>query len=714
MKEKLLLIAEKASLMNELKSVYNKYKKDIKYDIDFIALAGHVCMYGKPNDYEQWDKKWVELESYLPMMPEKWKINVTPNKKDVFYSVKKKIEEGNYDGFICATDADREGNLIFYLLETKLNKKIKTYRFWVNDLTDQAILKSFNSMVDLHKDTFQQNLTYASILRSRFDWLVGMNVSVSASLKSGMLMKVGRVKTPTLKLVYDNSKAIDEFVPKTTYGVVCKYKEGFKGYLVEDKTEVSFEKKGDAEDIITKLNNTAVIKSIEKKIVKTNAPALFKLSDLQVYANKTNGYSAEKTLELVQSLYEKKIVSYPRCDCRVVSTESTKEFPKMLKVTALFPKLEKYANLVNSNDIATVAKTKKYVDDDEVNKSSHTALVPTGVIPDLSSLSEDEKNVLEIICQRFLSIFLPLLKEEKTTLLADNNGYTFKSNGKAILDKGYTVLFNKSLEDNLLPANLKDGQTLAVTEIIPNEKISTPPARLTQGDLVSIMENINRFIEDKELKNIMKEAKGIGTPSTRGSIISNLIKDGYIDVKKAKKVEQLYISEKGKQYIENLKDFDMVSPELTAEWEGKLKEVEYGNMNSKEFSDEMVSYLKNTIKRINETHMNRVVNNKASESKTVIGKCPRCGKDVIETQKAFSCSGWNQDPPCKFTIWKDNKFLAASKKKLTATKVKKLLSEGSYTEKGLISKSGKKYDAKIQLEDTGTYVNLKPIFEKNN
>ena len=188
------------------------------------------------------------------------------------------------------------------------------------------------------------------------------------------------------------------------------------------------------------------------------------------------------------------------------------------------------------------------------------------------------------------------------------------------------------------------------------------------------MENINRLIENKELKEIMKEAKGIGTPSTRGSIISSLIKDGYIDIKKSKKIEQLYISEKGKQYIENLKDFDVASPELTAEWEGKLKDVEHGKINSKKFSDEMIEFLNNTIKKINQTHMNRVVNNKASEAKTVIGKCPRCGRDVVETQKAFGCSGWNQDPPCKFTIWKDNKFLSTSKKKLTAAKVRKLLS----------------------------------------
>ena len=713
MKEKLLLIAEKPSLMRELKAVYNNHKNEINYIIDFMALAGHVCMYGKPNDYEQWNKKWVELEPYLPMVPDKWKINVMNDKKDLFNSVKKKIEENNYDGIICATDADREGNLIFYLLETKLNKKLKTYRFWVNDLTEKAILKSFNSMVDLHKDKFQQNLTYASILRSRFDWLVGMNISVSATLKSYMLMKIGRVKTPTLKLVYDNSKAIDEFVPKTTYGVTCDYKEGFQGVLVDDKGEISFEKKEEAQDLISKLKSKAVIKSIEKKVVTTNAPALFKLSDLQVFANKSNGYSAEKTLELVQSLYEKKLVSYPRCDCRVISTETTKEFPQMLKAVSVITEFEKYAKSVNKDSFTTVAKTKKYVDDAEVNKSSHTALVPTGAIPDLSALSDDEKNILKIIFSRFLSIFMPPLKEEKTILLADNNGHTFKSNGKVVIQKGYTELLNKNLADNILPTGLKENQFLDVTKMMPNEKVSTPPARLTQGDLIALMENINRLIEDKELKEIMKEAKGIGTPSSRGSIISSLIKDGYIDVKKSKKSEQLFISEKGKQYIENLTGFEVVSPELTAEWEGKLKEVEHGEMNSKQFSDEMLEFINSTIEKIKETQMNKVVNGKVSENKTVIGKCPRCGCDIVETDKAFGCLGWKNTPPCKFTIWKNNKFLAASKKKLTATKVKKLLTDGFYVEKGLTSKTGKKYDAKIVLEDTGKYVNLKPEFANN-
>lgn len=713
MKEKLLLIAEKPSLMRELKAVYDTHKNQINYNIDFTALAGHICAYAKPSEYTEWNKKWTELQPYLPMIPDKWKINIIDDKKKMYSDIKKKIEEGHYDGLICATDADREGNLIFYLLEQKLNKKMKCYRFWVNDLTEKAILKSYGSMVDLHKDTFQQNLTYASILRSRFDWLIGMNISISASLKSGMTMKIGRVKTPTLKIVYDNSKAIDEFVPKTTYGVTCKYKEGFTGILVDNKTEKSFETKKEAEDIISQLKKVATITSIEKKTVKTIAPPLFKLSDLQVYANKVKGYSADKTLELVQSLYEKKIVTYPRTDCRVLSSESVNDFSQMMKTLSIFPELSQYVSKISQKDFDNVAKNKKYVDNDEVNKSSHTALVPTGASATNLNLTTDETEILKMICIRFLSIFLPPLVEEKTALLTDNNGYTFRSNGKMIIDKGYTVLLNKNLEDNILPTNLKEKDILNVTELIPNEKTSVPPTRLTQGELIAIMENINKLIDDKELKEIMKEANGIGTPATRASIITALIKDGYIDVKKSKKSEQLFISEKGKQYIENIKDFDITSPELTAEWEGKLKKVEHGNMNSKEFSDKMKEFLNETIQQINQTRMNQVVNNRASVQTTVVGKCPRCGCDVIETSKGFSCSGWKNDPPCKFSIWKSNKLLAASKKKLTAAKVKKLLEKGYYEENNLVSKTGKKYNTKIVLEDTGEYVNLKLDFNNS-
>lgn len=708
MKEKLLLIAEKPSLMNELKDVYTKNKGKIPYNIDFIALAGHICGYSKPDAYSEWKKPWQELDSLLPMIPEKWKIDVLGSKKDLYKTISKKIKDGKYDGFICATDADREGNLIYYLLENKIGcSKKKTYRLWLNDLTEKAILKAFGEMKDLHKDTSQVNLTHASILRSRFDWLVGMNISVSASVHSNMVMKIGRVKTPTLKLVYDNSKAIDEFESVTTFGVDVNYIEGFSGTYINEDGEVRFKTEKEAKDFLAKLGKKAKVVSVEKNKVSTYAPELFKLSDIQVYAGKTYGYSPDKTLDLVQKLYEKKLLTYPRCDCRVVSTETTKSFPNLLKSVSCIPEFSDFVKKISKSDIDRASKSKKYVNDVEVNKNSHTALIPTEQKPNVSSLSKDELNILKTVYARFLAIFLPPTIEEKTVLIADIDKCLFKSNGKKTLSLGFASLYNKKPEDIIIPDNIKKGDNLNVKEFEVKEKTTVPPARLTESELIRVMENISKYINDKELKEVMKSAKGIGTPSSRASIIKSLIADGYIDVKTQKKASLLFISPKGKQYIENLTGFDIVSPELTAVWEDKLRQIERGERNSVEFSSEMNEFLRKTIDKINSASMQKV---SYSSNLSVVGKCPRCGCDIVETPKAFSCTGYKNSPACKFAIWKNNKLLSASNKKLTAAKVKKLLSSGKYEEKGLVSKSGKKYNAVIVLEDTGDFVGLKLTF----
>lgn len=704
MKEKLLLVAEKPSLMRELKNVYDKNKSSMPYTIDFISLAGHVCGYALPSKYETWDKSWQELSEILPMIPDKWKIDVMQSKKDIFQNIKDRLSQGKYDGLICATDSDREGNLIFYLLENKLQNKKKVYRIWIHDLTDKAIKDAYANMVDFHKDTFQKNLTYASILRSRFDWLVGMNYSVAASVKSGMTMKMGRVKTPTLKMVYDNSMAIDNFVPKTTYLVDVTYKEGFHGNLIENNEEKRFETKEDAEAIIKTLPSSAKIVSYKKEKTNTMAPALYKLSDLQTHANKLFGYSVADILAIVQSLYEKKILSYPRTDCRFVSEEAAKDFGPILESGKNIPELIKIINAISPDSISKTVGNKKYVNDKEVNKSSHTALIPTGQDFDFNALSEKERNILKTVYIRFVSIFMPPLIEEKTTILADAAPYTLKTNGKVVVSKGWSELVGKNTVDLNLPDGLKEGDMLHIEKYETRESVSTPPARLTEGELINRMENVAKFVKDEKLKRILKESEGIGTPSSRASIISSLIADNYVETKKSKKTETLFISEKGKQYIENIIDLDITSPELTAVWEDRLKAVERGELDSVEFSDKMKSFLNENIKTIKTTTMARTFSKGPAE---VIGKCPKCGCEVIENSKAFSCVGYKNDPPCKFTLWKENALLKSQHKKLTKTMVKSLLKNGKCHVKGLVSKSGKKYDADFILEDTEKGVNLK-------
>jgi DNA topoisomerase-3 len=695
--EKLLLIAEKPSLMRDLQNTYNKHRSEIPYDIDFVALSGHVCCYATPKEYPEWDKKWVDLP--IPMIPADWKINVISDKNNIIKDIKAKLDKTSYDGLICATDADREGNLIYYLLEAKLKlSKYKAYRLWVHDLTDEAILKSYKSMVDYRRDPFQKNLTYASILRSRFDWLVGMNATVAATLKSNSLMNIGRVKSPTIKLVYDNSMAIDNFVPKTTYGIDCECKEGITGTMFDENGDVSFKTEAEARNVYSILPDNGIVESFEKKIEKTLAPKLFKLSDLQIEANRAFGYSAQKTLELAQSLYEThKLLSYPRCDCRSISTAVANDFDKLLKPLAAISELKSWVATVDSAAKKRVASTKKYVNDEDVNKNSHTALIPTSTVPDISKLSPDELNILKMVYKRFLAIFLPPLEETKTEIIFKIGDKTFKTRGKITNSKGYTEVLEKKSDDVIVP-DMKKGDKVSVKEFRTTEHTTTPPDRLTEGKLIAEMENIQKYIEDKGLKAVIKEAGGIGTPATRAGIISAIIKEGYVEKRKSKKAECLYISDKGKQYIENLQGFKVILPELTAEWEEKLKSVEQGSLNSTEFSNQMNKFVQLLIDDIE----SRVNMKNTAVSATSIGKCPKCGCDIIEGNKGFGCAGYKNNPPCKFVIWKSNRLLETQGKKMTATIAKSLLTNGKCLVKGLKSaKTGKTYDAYVVLLDDG-------------
>ena len=700
--EKLLLIAEKPSLMREIESVYKKNRATIPYNIDFVALAGHICGYENPKSYPEWDKPWKDIQ--LPMIPSKWKIDILPGKNNIYKDISDKLKKGHYDGIICASDADREGNFLFYLAANKLNiLSKKTYRFWVHDLTDKGIMDAFKSMVDMSTDKFQKNLTEASILRSQFDWLIGMNFTVSATVHTNALMKIGRVKTPTLKIVYDNCNAIDNFKPVTTYEIESHYKEGFVGA----HTDKRFKTKEEAQKVIDTLGNIATVTKIENKIVKTQAPQLYKLSSLQIDAGKAFGFSPDKTLSLVQALYEKhKVVSYPRTDCVYISSALSKDFSNLLNVCKVIPGVDKFVNGITAADMKSVTANKKYVNDPEVNKSSHTALVPTGKLPNMSILSDDEEKILGMIYKRFVAIFLPPLVEDKCSVstVNDKNGLEFKSNGKVIKDEGYTALYDSKREDNELPA-LTKGQKVNVKEFKIADKTTTPPARLTTASLVKEMENVQKYIDDKELKDVMSEAEGIGTPATRGAIISALISDGYMEVKKSKKTELLYITTKGKDYIENLLGFSIVSPELTAEWEKKLKQIEEGKLESQKFEKDMIEFVKTISKEMSSVEMKKS-SGFSNSDKEVFAKCPKCGKNIYENSKAYSC----EDKDCGCVIFKDDKYFKSIGKKMTKAIATSLFNKKKVALKGLKSKSGKEYDATIIVDFSDKYPSYKMEF----
>lgn len=691
--KKYLFLAEKPSLMRDVQSVYKKHLKEVNDkvgEIEFIALAGHMCRLLDPKEYLDWDDKWANLT--LPLIPPTFKIAPIADayKKSILKDIKEKSK--TYDGIIVGTDPDVEGNGIYYLIEQNLGlSKKQALRYWYDDQTEKNLLKGLLTLTDYHKNPRDVRMTQSYLIRSHIDWLIGMNFTIGMTVKSNFLMKVGRVKAPTLQIVYNNCKAIDEFTAKTDYELVEKYKQGFDGTYIEESNSVRFTTKKEALDFSKKLSNKAKVISIETKKAKTYAPNLYTLSALQTDAGSKYGLSPKETLDIVQFLYEspQHLVTYPRTDGAYVSTEKAKDFPDLLNTVKSISDLKKFADKVSAPDIAAAAKNERYVNDAKAAKASHDALLPTTTKPDFSKLNDKQIKVYMLICKRFLSIFMEPLTEEKTVLLADNSGYTFKTNGKKTLIKGWTDLYDKKSEDTLLPPVKKDN-VLDITGFDAVEKTTTPPTRLTQATLIQAMENVQKFITEKEYKDVLKLVHGIGMQSSRAAIIDDLIKTGYMEEKG--KGKGLYITDSGKAYIKNLSGLSIVSPILTAQWEQKMGEIRDGSRRYEDVEAEMLDFVKETTKEIQK----KTVETHAPSAKgTSSYKCPYCGKSMIKGPYGYFCAGRKEG--CKFVV-----PAVVASKKLTEGNVKTIIEKGETgLIKGFKSKAGKSFDAKLKRKNDG-------------
>ena len=685
---KALLIAEKPSLMRTIQDVY----RQINYPdtIIFKSFAGHIIGLKNPKDYGvvdgvDWSNK-LWNEDMIPMIPNKFLYQVSSDKKAMYRDLTNEIASGDYDYIINACDPDREGNHIFQLFYNYSKCTLPIKRFWTNDLSFGNVENALRNLRydgdGLKPDL--KHLTESAILRAWSDWLFGMNFTIGVSLQMHTTVKIGRVKTATHMMLAQREDEIKNFVPKTTYELESIYKENFSGTLFDENGNIRFEKKDDADDILKKLGQTAIVESITTKKETTQAPQLYKLSDLQTDASKMFGYNADKVLDVAQSLYEKKVLSYPRTDCRYVGTELTKGFSTLLKSVATLKELEPYIKNLSKQDLDNVAKNKRYVNDKELAKSGHYALSPTSVRPSWQTLTPEEKNILTIVYKRFLAIFLPPMICNKTTLITNNNTYTFKTTGKELISKGYTEIYGTNIIDNLLP-NLKKGDIVNVDKFEMKEKTTTAPPRYTQGTLIAAMENPAKFLEDDNLKEIIKEKQGIGTQATRSTIIRNLLDDKYVEEKKGKgKASYLYVTDLGMKIYENLKGEDFASVDMTGVWEEKLSKVAEGTYSFASYESELRQYVKDTVKHIKQMNLN-----KYNSSKNVIGKCPICGKDFIEGKNGYFCSSEN----CDFHIGK--KILQATSSK---TEVLKLIEGKETKEMKFVRNNGEEFKSKLHLE----------------
>lgn len=673
-RKKAILIAEKPSLMKEIQSVYNHNRSAIPYDIEFTTFAGHVMGLVQPAVYtpewEKWDMK------QLPMMPNEFIYRAVPSKTSMYEEVKRKVLHGGYDFGIVATDPGREGELIAWAFLDEIQTPIPFKRLWFRDLTEDVLKESLQNLREY--DSVLNGIKDASYKRSQMDWLIGMNFSRAYGMLTNKKAPLGRVMTPTLKIVVDRELELRNFVPKPFWELEGDF-GSYQGLYVDEEGNAAFDDKAKAKAMIPKFGKKGTVLDVMVKKETKYAPELHSLANLQNECNRLFGYTMSETLAVAQSLYEKKLLSYPRTDSAHLTEAIAKTFPKMLKPLLELPELkEETANVLGDTSLLqSVAKNKKYVNDKKV--SDHYAITPTGLVPAFIKLSKEEQNVYMTVAKRFLAIFLPPMITEKTSIVTDANSHTFKTNGSVLKSLGYMRLYPSKNNDTMLPV-VKKGETYDLVDVKLLEKKTSPPPRYNDETLGKIMENVARLIEDDEMKEIMKQKNGIGTPATRGNIVDKLVDLQMIERKR----KSFYATDYGISLIEGLGDLDITSPMLTATWEQKLTEMEQANYSPVLFDQEMREYIAKTVQKLKGLKVS------LASDKPSLGACPKCGSSVIDGKNFYLCEKYKDT--CDFLVGHEQWGTKISK-----TELKKLLN-GKPTKKLKFKKGEKEWETELMLD----------------
>lgn len=648
---KLLVVAEKPSVARDIARVLKCGKKGdgFLYGDNFIVswAVGHLITLWDPADYDEKYKKWAFRD--LPIIPEEMNIKPISKTKSQFNVLKKLMNDKDVDGIICATDSGREGELIFRYIYLMAKCKKPCQRLWISSMTDKAIKDGFDNLKDSSE---YDNLYYSAKCRSEADWLVGMNASRAYSLKYDTLLSIGRVQTPTLAILVDRKKEIDSFDERVYFDVTVDYGE-FKGQWTDlEKNETKIFEEEKADEIVKKVKGkTGVITEVEKEDKKMLHPLLYDLTELQRDCNRRFGFTAKKTLSVVQSLYEnRKMVTYPRTDSRYLSDDMV---PKIYSTMKKVASAENFKHYVTGIDISKLKITKRIIDNSKV--SDHHAIIPTDNYIKTANLTEDEKKVFDLIVRRFVCVFYDAYEYETTrvTVLCEEEG--FVSKGKVVTKEGWQALYKDDRskekdEDGILPPVKKDDEVNIVSAKKAKKK-TTPPKPYTEATLLSAMENAGRFVEDEQLKEQLKDS-GLGTPATRAAIIERLIEVGYV----SRKGKSLMPTEKGVKLIDIVPD-ELKSPQTTGKWEKGLSSVSKGKMKDERFMGSIKKFVYFLVNYAYSSKTDVVFEKeqrrggKKAASKG-IGICPACKKGKIyDNTKAYFCSEWKNG--CGFTVWKD-------------------------------------------------------------
>jgi len=638
---------------------------------------GHLAEMAEADAYDARYAKWRHED--LPILPENWQFTVGKDKRKQFDILRTLMRRDDVDEIINACDAGREGELIFRTVYCMAGCAKPMKRLWISSMEDEAIRQGF---ADLKPGRDYDGLHQSALCRSKADWLVGINATRLFSVLYHRTLNVGRVMSPTLALIVQREAEISAFQPEPFYTVNLDC-GGFTA--TGDKLKA----KPEAEAVAAACKGkAAIVKAVERKEKSEKPPALYDLTTLQRDANRLLGYTAQQTLDYLQSLYEKKLCTYPRTDSRFLTNDMEATVPALASVAAAICGVDRPEKL-NAGQVCDSAKV-----------SDHHAVVPTlsAEKTDISALPAGEHEILRLVSRQLLCAVSDPHQYAETVVTLDCGGYDFTDKGKTVIVPGWKAYVQEQ-SDKPLP-ELEEGQSISVVAVAVKEGKSSPPKHYTEDSLLSAMETAGA----KEMPEDA-ERKGLGTPATRAAILEKLVTTGFVERKNAKKTVSLIPSQVGVSLVTVLPK-QLQSPLLTAEWENRLKQVERGELEPNAFMDGIAGMLRELVKTYTPVKGAEVL---FPSGREIVGKCPRCGSDVTESKKGFFCE--NND--CRFGLWKDNKFFALKKKTLTKSVAVSLLKDGRAKLTGCYSeKTGKTYDATVILEDTGERVNFRLEFDK--
>ena len=677
---KFLVIAEKPSVAQSYAKNLSAYKREDGYLEGESCIVswclGHLAEYAQPEEYDPKYEKW-QFDN-LPILPEAWKLKVSKDKKKQFEVIKTLMNRSDVEYLVNGCDAGREGELIFQRVYVLAGCRKPVKRLWISSMEDAAIQKGFQTM---KSEEEYKNLCMAAVCRAQADWLIGMNGTRAYTTRYFKRLVVGRVQTPTLAMLAERQERIEHFQKEAFYKVALT-----DGKLTVVSENIANE---EAADLLAALCNgsTAVVTQMKKECKKSFPPKLYDLTSLQREANRYFGYTAKRTLDMLQELYEEKLVTYPRTDSQFV-TEDMKDSVEELvgKMPVLLPFVD-YGQLGHG--------IKRVINNAKV--SDHHAILPTkeAVEKGIADLPADKKNLMMLICQQLVQATGEEYLYEQTDITVKCQEHDFKARGKIPVQMGFKEVekafkqlcvkaepVEEKEKETSIPAGYEEGMRLFPVKAEKTTHYTSPPKPFNEDTLLAAMETAGNKEFDSET-----EKKGLGTPATRASIIEKLVSSGYAQ----RKGKQILPSTEGRELVKVMPEY-LKSAVMTAEWENQLLMMEKGQITDTQFMGEITSLVRKILevcREIPEEERRRF-----QTAREVIGKCPVCGCDVFEGKQNFYCS----NRQCDFALWKENRFLGSMEKNLDKKMARELLDKACTHVKGLYSKKkDMKFDADLLL-----------------